>query len=80
MNRHLILATLCINSGDALFNSLTRANRRDFQSIEYGVPEFSWSDWKMRLESQFWHMNCKTFSTGLSSGHLAGRGSIAPAP
>ena len=29
----------------------------------------------MRLESQFSRMNCQMFSTGLSSGDFAGRGS-----
>jgi len=28
----------------------------------------------MRLESQFSRMNCQTFSTGFSSGHLGGSG------
>ncbi len=28
----------------------------------------------MRLESQLSRMNCQIFSTGLSSGHLAGSG------
>src|ERR1700719_3991181 len=32
-------------------------------------------DVKMRLESQFSRMNCQMFSTGLSSGDFAGRGS-----
>ena len=29
----------------------------------------------MRFDSQLSRMNCQTFSTGLSSGHLAGSGS-----
>ena len=33
----------------------------------------SWEE-KMRFESQLSRMNCQTFSTGLSSGHLAGSG------
>src|SRR6266446_9189291 len=32
------------------------------------------SERKTRLESQLSRMNCQTFSTGLSSGHLAGSG------
>ena len=28
----------------------------------------------MRLDSQFWRMNCQTFSTGLSSGARGGSG------
>ena len=33
-------------------------------------------DANTRLESQLLRMNCQTFSTGLSSGHLAGSGTM----
>ncbi len=36
-------------------------------------PYLICQDEKMRLESQLSRMNCQTFSTGLSSGHLGGR-------
>jgi len=38
---------------------------------EPGSTMLSW-DVKTRLESQLLRMNCQTFSTGFSSGHLAG--------
>ena len=34
----------------------------------------SLKDLKTRFESQLSRMNCQTFSCGLSSGHLAGKG------
>ena len=42
-----------------------------FQASELRATISAW-DLKMRFEIQFSRMNCQTFSTGLSSGALAG--------
>ena len=44
-----------------------------FQASQQWATMSSWF-LKTRFKSQFWRMNCQTFSTGFSAGERDGRG------